>query len=90
MAMTPVATPGSLRFGVLHATYGTARNGFDVTPICQWLLDNGGDTITVSNETFGGDPEHGVQKRFGILYTHVGSETPRSLATAEGVTLKLR
>lgn len=69
--------------------YGTATNGFNVNPICNWLVSNGGDLIQVSNATFGGDPDVGVPKSFAITYTAVGGGPSRSLACPEGTTLQL-
>ncbi|PPU74346.1 hypothetical protein XcuCFBP2542_15395 [Xanthomonas cucurbitae] len=88
-ATTPVAGPGTPSFKIVHALYGTASNGFDVTSICQWLVDNGGTTIAVSNATFGGDPSPGVVKNFAIVYTAVGGGAQSFRAVAEGTTLTL-
>lgn len=88
-ATTPVPQPGSPRFKIVHAMYGTPTNGFDVTPICQWLVNNGGTTIAVNNTTFNGDPAPGLQKSFAITYTPVGGGTQRQRACVEGTTLTL-
>ena len=88
-ATTPVATPGQPQFTILQAMYGTATNGFNVTPICSYLVSNGGALIQVNNATFGGDPDRGVPKNFAITYTAVGGGPLRSLACSEGTTLQL-
>jgi hypothetical protein len=88
-ATTPVATPGSPSFTIVHAMYGTASNGFDVTATCQWLVNNGGTVIQVNNTTFGGDPDVGALKSFAIAYTAVGGGPTFYLACAENTTLTL-
>lgn len=88
-ATTPVANPGSPSFTIVSAMYGTAANGFNVTPVCQWLVNNGGTVIPVNNASFG-DPDPGTQKSFAIVYNAVGAGgPPRTLACVEGTTLTL-
>lgn len=88
-ASTPVPVPSNPSFTVVRAMYGTGNNGYDVTSICQWLLNNGGTAIPVSNATFGGDPDPNVKKSFATVYTAVGGGAQQFRAGAEGSTLNL-
>jgi len=73
---------------VIAAVYGTTTAGNDVTQICQSLVDSGNDDIAVNNDAMGGDPDFGVVKSFGILYSSNGG-APKALAAQEGQTLDL-
>ena len=73
---------------VIAAVYGTTHAGNDVTQICQNLVNNGNDDIPVNNDAMGGDPDFGVVKSFGILYSLNGG-APIALATGEGQTIDL-
>ncbi|MFC7520004.1 hypothetical protein ACFQS6_06895 [Xanthomonas populi] len=88
-ASTPVPVPCRPSFTVVRAIYGTGNNGYDVTATCQWLVNNGGTAIPVSNATFGGDPDPNVKKSFAIVYTAVGGGAQQLRAGAEGSTLTL-
>jgi hypothetical protein len=72
---------------VIAAAYGTLDQGKDVTPAVQDIVRKGIMEITVSNETLGGDPVPGIQKRFGIVYRMGGALCAR--AALEGETIKL-
>jgi hypothetical protein len=76
---------------VLAAVYGTTTNGNDVTSICQGLVTPGNDDIPVNNTTLGPDPDVGVVKSFGILYSSPGlnNGNPIALACQENTTLDL-
>jgi hypothetical protein len=54
---------------VIAAVYGTTTNGSDVTEIVQKRLDTGNDDVLIDNDDMGGDPDPGVVKQFGILYS---------------------
>ncbi len=63
---------------VKSALYGTLNNAFDVTAICQAILNQGGlivdqNTsslmIPLNNDTFGGDPDFGNTKYFAMEYS---------------------
>ena len=82
-------------FLVQRAIYGTLNNGFDVTAICQAILNQGGlivgqsklnNQIPIANSTFGGDPDHGNKKYFAIQYLANGAG-PYFLGASEGQTL---
>ncbi|MCC8493215.1 hypothetical protein LN451_04585 [Xanthomonas hortorum pv. gardneri] len=88
-ASTPIPVPSKPSFIVVRAIYGTGNNGYDVTATCQWLVNNGGTTIPVSNATFGGDPDPNVQKSFAIVYTAAGGGAQQFRAGEEGSTLTL-
>lgn len=82
---------------VKSALYGTTNNAFDVTAICQAILNQGGlivdqDTtnlmIPVNNDTFGGDPDYGNTKYFAMEYTMNG--TTLFLGAQEGQNLTVQ
>lgn len=81
----PLAPAGTVK--VLQAVYGTKSNGNDVTAICQALVNQGNFTIPVNNAVLGPDPDFGVVKSFGIIYT--SSQGPRQLACQENTNLSL-
>ena len=83
---------------VTRAVYGTPNNGFDVTAICQALLNQGGMivgqspnpvqvSLPINNTTFGGDPDYGNTKYFAIEYSNAGQIF--YLGGEEGQTLTL-
>lgn len=76
---------------VLAAVYGTTTAGIDVTAICQNLVDNGEDDIPVNNTTMGSDPDPGVVKSFGIIYSdqQLNGGSPIALACQENATIDL-
>lgn len=76
---------------VLSAVYATETKGIDVTATCQSLVDNGNDDITISNETFGTDPDYGTVKKFGISYVNpsLNNGNPIVLGQTEGGVLDL-
>jgi hypothetical protein len=68
-------------YQVKCAIYGSLNNGFDVTAICQAILNQGGLIVSqgntslqipVNNETFGGDPDFGSTKYFAMEYVSNG------------------
>lgn len=73
---------------VIAAAYGTTSNGIDVTEIVQARLDAGNDDVMVDNDDLGGDPDVGVTKLFGILYTLPDGNTYARCAV-EGDKLEL-
>lgn len=90
-----VAQSGSTQIQVQRAIYGTPNNGFDVTAICQAILNQGGlivdqgttnNQIPVNNATFGGDPDYGSTKFFAMQYL-VNGAGPYFLGAQEGQTL---
>ena len=76
---------------VLAAIYGTTTKGNNVTALCQQLVDTGNDDILVNNTNMGGDPNPGVVKSFGILYTNpaLNNGNPIALGCQENATLDL-
>jgi hypothetical protein len=76
---------------VLAAVYGTTTKGNNVTALCQQIVDNGNDDILVNNTNMGGDPDPGVVKSFGILYTNPGlnNGNPIALGCLENTSLDL-
>jgi hypothetical protein len=77
---------------VLAAVYGTNINGIDVTSFCQAIVDQSDDDIYVENSTFDNqDPDHGVTKSFGIIFTNSARNggNPIVLGCQEGTTLDL-
>lgn len=95
-AQPPVAQSTISSISVTRAIYGTTNNGFDVTSICQAIVNQGGVTagqsqspaqIAINNQTFGGDPDYGNTKYFAIEYSVGGTAT--YLGGQEGQTLSL-
>lgn len=76
---------------ILAAVYGTTTAGNNVTTICQNLVDNGEDDIPVNNTTMGSDPDVGVVKSFGIVYSdpQLNNGNPIALGCLENATLDL-
>ncbi|MCW3847631.1 SUEL-type lectin domain-containing protein [Sphingomonas sp. LB-2] len=81
---------------VTRAVYGTPNNGFDVTAICQAIVNQGGIVagqssapaqIAIANETFGGDPDYGNTKYFAMEYSVNGTAT--FVGGQEGQTLSV-
>jgi hypothetical protein len=80
---------------VNRAVYGTPVNGYDVTAICQAIVNQGAlvsdqagtYSIPVNNGTFGGDPNHGTVKSFAMSYTMNGVLS--FIGAQEGQTLNL-
>ena len=75
---------------VLAAVFGTTSNGFDVTTICQSMVDPGNDDILVNIANFG-DPDPGKTKSFGILFTDqaINNGNPIALGCTEDTLLDL-
>ena len=73
---------------VIAAVYGTMTKGNDVTATVQQMVAQGNDDIPINNDTLGPDPDHGVQKQFGILYTLPNGKR-LARAAVEGQTLDL-
>ena len=75
---------------ILSAMYGTTNSGYDVTAACQALVNNDNDDITASN-ALEGDPDPGVTKTFGILYSdpNLNNGNPIALGCQENDTLDL-
>lgn len=80
-----------MSFTVLAAVYGTTSAGNNVTEICQAILNNDNDDIPVNNTSMGSDPDVGVVKSFGILYTEpqLNNGNPIALCCQENATLDL-
>lgn len=77
---------------IVSAVYGTTNSQVDVTGICQQMVDNGNDDITVDNTTMGGDPDVGVVKSFAIIYQVPGAPNPgcyRTMITTARTTIDL-
>lgn len=73
-----------MAINVNYAVYGTQKKGIDVTSICQNLIANGNDDITVNNQNFT-DPDPGNQKSFGIRFTN--NDNIYEMACVEGTNL---
>lgn len=73
---------------VIAAVYGTSSKGNDVTAIVQARLDAGNDDVLVDNDELGGDPDVGIVKQFGILYT-LPDGTTCARCAVEGDKLEL-
>ncbi|WHU03455.1 MULTISPECIES: hypothetical protein [unclassified Sphingomonas] len=91
-----VAQSANTPFQVKRAIYGSSNNGFDVTAICQAILNQGGLIVdqgttnfqlALNNETFGGDPDYGNSKYFAMQYEVNG--VTAYIGGAEGQTLSL-
>lgn len=97
-SVQPSLAPSSIAsFQVNRAIYGSLNNGFDVTAICQAILNQGGlivdqgttsFQIAITNETFGGDPDYGNTKYFAMEY--VANGTTYFQGAAEGQTLTVQ
>jgi len=76
---------------ILAAVYGTTTAGINVTAICQNIINNDNDDIVVDNSTMGSDPDVGVVKSFGLLYTdeQLNNGHPIALCCQENATLDL-
>ena len=97
-AQPSLATSTVSAITVTRAIYGTPNNGFDVTAICQAIVNQGGVVagqgqgqapvqLAIGNETFGGDPDYGNTKYFAIEYSAGGQTT--YVGGQEGQTLSL-
>jgi len=72
---------------IIAAAYGTTTKGADVTAKVKALIQQGNDTIKITNATLGGDPVPGVQKQFGVVYSFKGKQYAR--CAVEGQTVNL-
>lgn len=71
---------------VVNASWAAANAGFDVTGICQAMVNNGNDDITANNTTFG-DPQPGVPKYFAIVYRTPSSTQVRACGENDSLDL---
>ncbi len=70
---------------VIAATYGSNRNGNNVTAVCQAMLNNGNRALPANNSVMGPDPDVGATKYFSILVTVAGKNY--ALACSENGTV---
>src|SRR5713226_1509634 len=76
---------GNLR--IISASYGYGDRAANVTEQLQRLIQNGQLSITVNNDSMGGDPAPNRPKRLNVTYSDRGRT--RSVTVMEGDTLNL-
>jgi len=86
-AKTPVGNPvgPTGNTTVLAATFGSGKNGNNVTAVCQALINNGQRALPANNSVMGPDPDVGATKYLAILVT-VGGKF-YALACSENGTI---
>ena len=80
---------------VVHAIYGALRangrcNALDVTAAVQKLADKNPNSVTINNESMGGDPSPGLVKHFAAYIAITGgfyNGQAGTFACQEGQTL---
>jgi len=72
----PAAAQQDERWWIVRADYGTVSKHNDVTDLLKDLIARGGvnGRVTVSNQTMGGDPAVGANKKLRILARNARSE----------------
>ena len=65
----PVNT-SSFRLGIDRAIYGYNGKGNDVTQRVRDKIRNNRVEMQVTNDTMGGDPNHGQKKNLKVVYTY--------------------
>ena len=72
---------------IIRASYGDGDRAANVTDLLRQLAQNGQLTITVNNDSMGGDPAPDRRKRLDVTYSYRGRV--RSVTVAEGDTLSI-
>jgi hypothetical protein len=84
---TPSAASTDTNIVIHSARYGIGDRWMDVAPLLRAKAKDGKVRSTVSNEEFGGDPAHGVEKQLEVTYSYRGRTYTKTVP--ENQTLSL-
>jgi opacity protein-like surface antigen len=76
---------GDDRLQILHASYGAGDRRMDVTDLLNSQLRGSSLQLVVSNDSMGGDPAPGLEKRLRVIYLWQGMRS--QITVGEGETL---